>query len=235
MYYIQLNKFTTVPLYRQLYEAFSTAIDQGLLTHNDLLPTEEMISMTFAISRPVVRQAYQLLMDDHKVIRHKGKGTYVAPRIKKTDVLERFYTYVGGLNPNVTTHVLSLEKTDIPMEALSHFDADVSFYHLKRLHHLQGHPLILEDVYLPATHFEQPDLTTALWPLTALAINHRPTHFEQEVMIAQADDSTAALLGIPSKSPIYRTGAVMMAHAKALLFVKAVMSGEDHHLEVTLP
>ena len=235
MYYIHLNKFTTVPLYRQLYDAFSAAIDQGLLTHNDLLPTEEMISMTFNISRPVVRQAYQLLIDDKKVVRHKGKGTFVAPRTKRTDVLDRFYTFVGRSNPSVSTHVLSLEKTDIPMEALRHFDADMRFYHLKRLHLHQGHPLILEDVFLPVTLFDQPDLSTANWPLTAMASPHKPTHFDQDLMIAQADDSTAALLGIKAKAPVFRTGAVMMAHRVPVLFVKAVFSGDDHHLEVTLP
>jgi GntR family transcriptional regulator len=235
MYYIHLNKFTTVPLYRQLYDAFTAAINQGLLNHNDLLPTEEMISMTFNISRPVVRQAYQLLIDDKKVVRHKGKGTYVAPRLKRSDVLEHFHTFVGRSNPAVSTHVLSLEKTDIPMEALRYFDAETSFYHLKRLHTHQNHPLILEDVYLPVPLFDQPDLSKATWPLTLMAAAHFPSHFDQDVMIAQADDSTAALLGIKSKSPVYRTGAVMMAQRQPILFVKAVFNGDDHHLEVTLP
>lgn len=235
MYYIHLSKFTTVPLYRQLYDAFTAAIDQGLLNHNDLLPTEEMISMTFNISRPVVRQAYQLLIDDKKVVRHKGKGTYVAPRIKRSDVIEHFHLFVGRSNPSVSTHVLSLEKTDIPMEALRHFDPETSFYHLKRLHTYQNHPMILEDVYLPVTRFNQPDLSMATWPLTTMADSQTPTHFDQDVMIAQADDSTATLLGIKSKSPVYRTSSVMMAGRQPILFVKAVFSGDDHHLEVTLP
>jgi DNA-binding GntR family transcriptional regulator len=121
------------------------------------------------------------------------------------------------------------------MEALRFFDAETSFYHLKRLHTHQNHPMILEDVYLPVNLFTQPDVSTATWPLTVIAAPHTATHFDQDVMIAQADDSTAALLDIKSKSPVYRTSAIMMAQRQPILFVKAVFSGDDHHLEVTLP
>lgn len=236
MYYIHLNKFTTVPLYRQLYEAFSTAIDRGLLTPNDLCPTEEMISMTFNISRPVVRQAYQLLIDDGKVVRHKGKGTFVAPRPKHNGIIEHFHHYVAKLNPTITTHILSLEKVDPPMEALRFaFEHETAFYHLKRLHRQKGHPLILEDVYLPASRFAQPDHAQAEWSLIALADSFHPTHLDQEVMIAQADDSTAILLNIRSKSPIYKTMAVVMSDKTPLILVKALFNAQDHHLEVTLP
>ena len=236
MYYIQLNKFTTVPLYRQLYESFSTAIEQGHLTHNDLCPTEEMISMTFNISRPVVRQAYQRLIDDGKVIRHKGKGTFVAPRPKQSGVLEHFHHYVGKLNPSITTHVLSLEKVDPPMEALRYaFDQETAFYHLKRLHRQKGHPLILEDVYLPASRFTQPELTLADSSLLTMAEAFHPTHLEQEVMIAQADDSTALLMGLRSKSPLYKTVSVVLSDTTPILLVKALFNAQDHRLEVTLP
>ncbi len=236
MYYIQLNKFTTVPLYRQLYDAFNTAIDQGLLTYNDLLPTEEMISMTFNISRPVVRQAYQLLINDGKVIRHKGKGTYVSPRPKQSGIIEHFHTYVGELNPSMTTHVLSIERIDPPMEALRFdFDGETEFYHIKRLHRQKGHPLILEDVYLPASRYDQPLVENCDWSLLNLTDPFHPTHLDQEVMIAQADDSAAILLGIKSKSPLYKTIAVVMEQKTPLILVKALFSSLDHHLEVTLP
>lgn len=236
MYYIQLNKFITVPLYRQLYEAFSAAIDQGFLTHNDLCPTEEMISMTFNISRPVVRQAYQLLIDDGKVVRHKGKGTFVAPRPKQSGIIENFHLYVGQLNPTITTHVLSLERVDPPMEALRFaFEQETAFYHIKRLHRQKGHPIILEDVYLPASRFAQPDPAQAELSLMALADAFLPTHLDQEVMIAQADDSTAILMTMRSKSPVYKTLSVVMADKTPLLLVKALFNAQDHSLEVTLP
>jgi GntR family transcriptional regulator len=236
MYYIKLNKFTTVPLYRQLYEAFSAAIDHGYLTYNDLCPTEEMISMTFNISRPVVRQAYQLLIDDQKIVRLKGKGTFVAPRPKQSGILEHFHHYVGKLNPTITTHVLSMEKVDPPMEALRFaFDQETAFYHIKRLHRQKGHPLILEDVYLPATRFAQPETTQAEWSLMALADPFHPTHLDQEVMIAPADDSTALLMDVKSKSPVYKTLSVILSDKTPLMLVKALFNAQDHRLEVTLP
>ena len=55
---------SSVPLHAQLRECIRTAIRSGLLAPGDKLPTEEELCSQFALSRPVVRQAYAQATSD---------------------------------------------------------------------------------------------------------------------------------------------------------------------------
>ena len=63
MEYIRVNKNSTVPLFIQIRDAIIIAINSSLLKPGDQLPTEAEICDRFNISRPVVRQAYQELIN----------------------------------------------------------------------------------------------------------------------------------------------------------------------------
>ena len=59
---IQLDKTSAVPLYEQLRKALLEAITSGKLSAGTKLPTEEELCAQFGISRPVARQAYNMLI-----------------------------------------------------------------------------------------------------------------------------------------------------------------------------
>ena len=72
---IQLDKTSAVPLYEQLRKALLEAITSGKLSAGTKLPTEEELCAQFGISRPVARQAYNMLIEDGFVERMRGRGT----------------------------------------------------------------------------------------------------------------------------------------------------------------
>lgn len=74
---IQLDKTSAVPLYEQLRKALLEAITSGKLSAGTKLPTEEELCAQFGISRPVARQAYNMLIEDGFVERMRGRGTFV--------------------------------------------------------------------------------------------------------------------------------------------------------------
>ena len=63
---IQLDKTSAVPLYEQLRKALLEAITSGKLSAGTKLPTEEELCAQFGISRPVARQAYNMLIESLK-------------------------------------------------------------------------------------------------------------------------------------------------------------------------
>lgn len=75
--YIKIDKNSSIPLHAQLYSSLKNAILSGVLKPGDRCPTDAQIVRQFDISRPVIQQAYNQLIDDHLVDRKKGKGTYV--------------------------------------------------------------------------------------------------------------------------------------------------------------
>lgn len=69
-----------VPLCVQLARILRTQINSGEYKPGDALPTEEGLSKAFGVSRITVREALRILTDENLIVRHSGKGTFVAKR-----------------------------------------------------------------------------------------------------------------------------------------------------------
>lgn len=66
-------------LYQQIKEAFMQQIRDGRLSANDRLPTERELMKQYQVSRITVSKALQELKEEGIIIRHPGKGSFVAP------------------------------------------------------------------------------------------------------------------------------------------------------------
>ncbi len=74
----QLDRKSFVPLYYQLQEVLKEQIESGYWHPDELLPSEPEFARRFGVSRAVVRQALDILEDDHQIVRIRGRGTFVA-------------------------------------------------------------------------------------------------------------------------------------------------------------
>ncbi|HCC33686.1 MAG TPA: hypothetical protein DEQ28_07315, partial [Clostridiales bacterium] len=78
----RINKGTAIPYYYQLKESLKSLVDEGTLLEGDQIPSEQDLCQEFGVSRTVVRQALNELVNEGLLVRHKGKGTFVArPKI----------------------------------------------------------------------------------------------------------------------------------------------------------
>lgn len=109
---IQLDKTSAVPLYEQLRKALLEAITSGKLPAGTKLPTEEELCAQFGISRPVARQAYNMLIEEGFVERMRGRGTFVRSPDTRGRFLNKqlsFAAEMGVLNLEHRTKVLRAE------------------------------------------------------------------------------------------------------------------------------
>ena len=74
---IRIDKQSQTPLHQQLMRSLREAILSGKLRNGTKIPTEEELHQAFGLSRPVIRQAYKQLLDEHLIYRQKGKGSFV--------------------------------------------------------------------------------------------------------------------------------------------------------------
>ncbi len=86
----------------EIYRKVRDAIDSGRFEPGDRLPPERDLAVRFGTSRNLIRRAVQRLERERRVIRHVGRGTFVAertgplaeaappitPRVSPVDVLE---------------------------------------------------------------------------------------------------------------------------------------------------
>jgi GntR family transcriptional regulator len=102
----QLDRNSFVPLYYQLQEVLKEQIESGYWHPDELLPSEPELARRFGVSRAVVRQALDILEDDHQIVRVRGRGTFVArPKLDyRAGGLARLL--VTPRESDVTIHIL---------------------------------------------------------------------------------------------------------------------------------
>ncbi|MDR1913320.1 MAG: GntR family transcriptional regulator [Clostridiales bacterium] len=77
--WIQLNKHSGAPVYRQLGDALCELIETGLLKPHKKLPPIRTMARSLRINNDTVINAYKYLESKGVVYSVIGSGTYVAP------------------------------------------------------------------------------------------------------------------------------------------------------------
>lgn len=156
-----LHKDIPVPLYYQLKLQLLADIKEGRLQVGDMLPPECDLCTHLGVSRPTVRQAMSELVSEGYLVRHKGKGTFVAaPAVRPVDA--RFFQRLQSFNDEMiqkglvpSTQVLGVElvtdRTDIA--ASLRLGEDHRLIHLTRLRSADGQPLVVVETWLPYARF----------------------------------------------------------------------------------
>lgn len=80
-----------VPSYYRLEEYLRDRIRRGAFKPGNPIPPESQLSQQFSVSRTTVRQALSRLVYEGLVVRHRGRGSFVAePRLEHTKMFLSF-------------------------------------------------------------------------------------------------------------------------------------------------
>jgi len=213
MRYININKFSSIPLYIQLRNSIRLAIDDGTLKNKDKLPTEDELCDTFHISRPVVRQAYADLLAQGVIIRMKGKGTFVTKQIISRNFTNELYNFSGemerlGKKPKTKVLVVEVLHGDPLVYPLLGLKENDKILHFKRLRLADDVPVYLEDSYIDLRQF--PNLERVDFASNSLfnvfeAKYQRPVHKTYNVYTAAlVSDNDASLLDVEKRTAVHR-------------------------------
>lgn len=71
------------PLYMQLSRSIAQAIAKGLFQADEALPSERNLAESLKVSRVTARAAIDQLVEQGLIIRKRGSGNYIAPRIEQ--------------------------------------------------------------------------------------------------------------------------------------------------------
>ena len=160
--HFEINKLSSVPLYAQLKESIKWSILEGIYDEGQQLPTEELLCNLYSVSRPVVRRAYQALIDEGIVERHQGRGTFVKRNLVLSNLLFRddYEEYLKELNLTSSSRLIMIDvvsRFDIPDLIDEDYD---EFYNLKRVRYANKIPIMYENFFFPKDRF--PDLENEL-------------------------------------------------------------------------
>ena len=159
MDYITIDKESAYPYHQQIYQSVKEAIQSKRLLPGDKLATEEEICHLFDVSRPVVRQAYNKLIEEELIERHKGKGSFVCQPKKKYTILQSLSTLteqisMNDMHPTIKEYIR--EVIDCPSELFSAFNIteSIKIIHLKRIYLGDNLPQFYVEAYMRCNYYD---------------------------------------------------------------------------------
>lgn len=172
------------------------------LSVGDRLPGERKLVEQFGVSRITVRHAIAQLVADGLLIRHHGRGTFVAHGMAKSRLHLASFNEdmrVAGLSPSTRVDRVGVEQP--PEEAAAHLGANTAL-RVRRLRLGDGVPVSVDDCWILSDLLPRDaDWEASLYGMLSRA-GAPVTRAEQTVQAQSASPEDAALLGIESGTPV---------------------------------
>lgn len=115
-----INKFSSVPLYKQLIDLLIQKINDGEYKTGEKIPSEQDLCEIYDISRPTVRQAIKDLVQKGILVKLKGKGTFLLDNNRKVivDNLTGFEYSVLDSDNLYEKHIVNVSSIEIDDEKI---------------------------------------------------------------------------------------------------------------------
>jgi GntR family transcriptional regulator len=205
-----ITRASKLPLHHQLYDLLRGKIRSGEWIEGQMIPTEPEMIIQYGVSRIVIRQVLNRLVNEGLIFRQQGRGSFVAER-RLEEGLSRIISFTEdmrqrGLTPK--TRVLFKGLVPAAEDIAEHLgiQAGDELARLERLRLANDEPMSIEESYLVHSYF--PGVLNedfALVPLRqSLHQNFgvRITRARQVIRAVQATSEEARLLTTRRKSPL---------------------------------
>jgi GntR family transcriptional regulator len=141
-----------IPRYYQLKEILENRIESGEFQVGERFPTDEELCREYGLSRGTVRRAIELLVEERRLRREQGRGTFVNPPLM-SPVFFRLANFedemkMKGRKPG--TKLLDIRKFPATEEIAEHLQLSVGddVIEISRLRLADNQPMAHETRYL---------------------------------------------------------------------------------------
>lgn len=200
-----------LPYYQQLYDILRRQITDGFWKPGDRLPSEAELIDQYEVSRIVVRQAFDMLVNEGWVYRRRGRGTFVTtPTIEHG--LTRIISFTEdmqrrGMRAGTRILLARLEPASLELAQKLNVTPGTELAVLERLRLADGEPMSIEISHLVhrlcngilAGDYAATPLHEALMDRYDI----RMVRANQEIRAVAAEKAMAAQLDIPPRAPLF--------------------------------
>lgn len=184
-------------------------INSGSIGKHKTIESENNLSEKFGLSRMTVRKAIDELVDEGRLYRIKGSGTYVGEsKFSKSgegftsfteDMLQR------GMKPSSKLLSFELVEVDAKVAARLYMEEDGLAYCIKRVRMADDQPMSLEVTYVPKAivgKMKPQDVDGSLFAYFEQELNMDISHSIQETEACLSTETECDLLHIPVGTPL---------------------------------
>jgi GntR family transcriptional regulator len=204
------------------------------------IPSERDLTAAYGVSRATVREAIRQLVEEGRLYRVHGKGTFVAgERIQSTLHLASFTDDMRRRGLVAATIVLSTALIEAPVEARAALGLPpgARVWAVERLRLAGGVSMALERGVYPESllpDLGSHDLTKSLYTTLASAYRLRIDHAEQTVWAEGADPTIGKALGVPEGAPVMVFRRTSTAGGKPAEYVTSWYRGDRYQIHTSL-
>ncbi|CAI2106918.1 GntR family transcriptional regulator [Serratia ficaria] len=199
-----------MPLYLRFNESVRQAIDQGVLSQGDFLPSERHFTDRLGISRITVRKALACLEQDGIIGRSRGYGTFIQPQQPEPKLAYSLADVKGfsrevmlqGRKPDTVWISREQIPADPALAAKLALAENTPVYKLKRIHFIDKRPMSVAVSYVVAEAIVNvEDIGVSLYDYFRLN-NVELGSLRSQVSAAMSDDETLQALQLKEPMPL---------------------------------
>ncbi len=204
---IVIDRTSPVPLYHQLAEQLTAAVEDGRLQPGDPFENELALAGRLELSRPTVRRAIAELVGRGLLVRRRGVGTTVASQvIHRRDELTSLYDDMVRRGQKPRTDVLAFERdvVDATAAASLGLPEDTPLLSVERLRRVGDTPTALMHNWLPLQYadFTEKDLSRESLYALLRERGVRPVIAHQTIGARRPTPRERKLLGLANGDPL---------------------------------
>ena len=206
-----LDLTAATPLYRQLEDRIVRLIATGVLDSKTPLPTEIELAQKLDLSRATVRRCFADLVEQGRVVRRRGRGTFVAPPSAahggpSLNFSQRMLA--AGLHPSSRTLSFRRERADEELSRKLQVATDTPLFHVERLRLADRRPMTLDDVHVleaVCPTLAEADLAQqSLYAIIAQSTGTMPARADERFEAVSLTKQQAALFDLAAGAPAFR-------------------------------
>lgn len=144
------------PIFRQIIEWFDQKIENGEFVRGQIVPSEPELCKQFNTTRMTVRRAIDALVNEGKLYRIQGRGTFISQiEFNKTYNKQGFSSNIRALGKLPSSNVLFAGECDAVPVIRNHLEAEPNepLFYLRRVRLANGEPIAIENVWLSLKRF----------------------------------------------------------------------------------
>ncbi len=233
----------TSPAFHPLYQQIKILITQSLISGEwgpgEAIPSEIELASRYHVSQGTVRKAISELADENLLIRHQGKGTFVASHTEERRQFHfvRITSDKGGvIYPEGELLECRRGKADSSIAKLLEINSGASLVVIKRLLNVSAKPVMLEEIRLPAAMFKRLNAEVInqheckMYSMFESEFGIRITQVAEQIKAVAANSEAAKLLKLNQGAPLLCIERVAYTYGdKPVEWRKSLCNSKEHY------
>ena len=233
-----LDHLSSKPLYQQLKERILQVIAAHAIDAETPLPGEMELCEALGLSRATVRRCFQDLVNEKRVVRKRGQGTFIKEQTSGpyADIALNFSARMRESGKVPSSRILSFKRigASAGVAASLRIEPGTEVWEIRRLRLADGSPMECNFVYIPCElcpDLTRADLEHSLYAYMARTAHVLPASFDAYYEAINLDKREAHLLEQPTgKSALRILRTTLDAHGDP--FEVAVVISCDGHAKL---